>query len=74
VSGDPELLARGLFFADRTEGHRVPQVGLGIGIDGTSSSYRKPPPKLGQHTGEVLCAWLGYDEGALEQLRRDKVV
>ena len=73
VSSDPELIARGLFYADRSEGRRVPQVGLGIGIDGTSSSYRLPPPRLGAHTDEVLRD-LGYDDARIEQLRRDKAV
>jgi crotonobetainyl-CoA:carnitine CoA-transferase CaiB-like acyl-CoA transferase len=74
VSSDPELRARGLFYADRDNGRRVPQVGLGIGVDGTSSSYRMPPPRLGEHTHEVLRRWLGYEDRAIEQLRRTKVV
>jgi len=74
VSSDPALIARGLFYADREGGRRVPQVGLGIGVDGTSSSYHMPPPRLGEHTHEVLRRWLGYDERAFEQLRNTKVV
>lgn len=74
VASDPELIARGLFYTDRTDGRRVPQVGLGIGVDGTSSSYRLPPPRLGQHTDEVLRGWLGYDDAAVQRLRSDKVI
>lgn len=74
VAADPELLARGLFFADRAHGRRVPQVGLGIGVDETSSSYRLPPPRLGEHTDEVLGGWLGYDGEAIRKLREDNVI
>jgi crotonobetainyl-CoA:carnitine CoA-transferase CaiB-like acyl-CoA transferase len=74
VSGDPELVARGLFYADRAGGRRVPQVGLGIGVDGTTSSYRLPPPRLGEHTGDVLKDVLGYDDAKLAQLRSAKAI
>jgi crotonobetainyl-CoA:carnitine CoA-transferase CaiB-like acyl-CoA transferase len=74
VSRDPELLARGLFFADRANGRSVPQVGLGIEIDGSSASYRTPPPRLGEHTDEVLSRELGYDPGAIARLREQRVI
>jgi crotonobetainyl-CoA:carnitine CoA-transferase CaiB-like acyl-CoA transferase len=74
ASSDPELIARGLFYADRENGRRVPQVGLGIGVDGTASSYRLPPPRLGEHTDEVLREWVGYDDGVINELRDQKVV
>jgi crotonobetainyl-CoA:carnitine CoA-transferase CaiB-like acyl-CoA transferase len=74
VSADAELVARGLFFADRSNGRRIPQVGLGIGIDGTRSSYRLPPPRLGEHTVELLRDLLGYDEAAIDLLRTSKAV
>ena len=74
VSGDPELVARGLFYTDRNNGRRVPQVGLGIGVDGTASSYRLPPPRLGEHTDDVLRSWLSYDDAEIERLRGKKVI
>jgi crotonobetainyl-CoA:carnitine CoA-transferase CaiB-like acyl-CoA transferase len=74
VSGDPELIARGLFYTGGADGRRVPQVGLGIGVDGTSSSYRLPPPRLGEHTEDVLRRLLGYDDAAIARLREQKVL
>jgi crotonobetainyl-CoA:carnitine CoA-transferase CaiB-like acyl-CoA transferase len=73
VASDPELVSRGLFYADTANGRRIPQVGSGIGIDGSNASYRSPPPKLGEHTEGVLRE-LGYDDGAISGLRDTKVV
>jgi crotonobetainyl-CoA:carnitine CoA-transferase CaiB-like acyl-CoA transferase len=74
---DPELAARGLLYTARPEGsdgRRYPQVGLGIAIDGSSASYRLPPPRLGEHGGQVLRDWLGYDAAAIERLREQKLI
>jgi formyl-CoA transferase len=38
---------------------RITQVGAPWKIDGSSAPIRRPPPALGQHTGEVLREWLG---------------
>jgi crotonobetainyl-CoA:carnitine CoA-transferase CaiB-like acyl-CoA transferase len=73
LAADPELLARGLFYTDTANGRRIPQVGLGIGVDGSHASYRSAPPKLGEHTDEVLRS-LGYDEARVAGLRANKVV
>ena len=74
VACDPHLLERGLIYAAGTGGRRVPQVGLGIGIDGAAAGYRMPPPRLGEHTDGVLREWLGYDEKRVASLRAQKVV
>ena len=74
VASDRELLARGLFFADRAQGRRVPQVGLGIAVDGSSATYRLPPPRLGEHTGQVLTDLLHYTSVDIERLRNAKVI
>jgi crotonobetainyl-CoA:carnitine CoA-transferase CaiB-like acyl-CoA transferase len=74
LARDPELIARGLLYTADTGGRRVPQVGLGIGIDGFNATYRSPPPKLGEHTGAVLRDWLGYDGQAVASLRLQKLI
>ena len=59
---DEELVARGLFYsALAPDARRIPQVGLGIGIDGNRSTYRSAPPLLGEVTATLLGDLLGYD-------------
>jgi crotonobetainyl-CoA:carnitine CoA-transferase CaiB-like acyl-CoA transferase len=74
LARDPELISRGLLYTADTGGRRVPQVGFGIGIDGSNATYRSPPPKLGEHTAAVLRDWLGYDAQAVASLRLQKVI
>jgi crotonobetainyl-CoA:carnitine CoA-transferase CaiB-like acyl-CoA transferase len=65
VVADEALQKRGLFFAFQDQsGRTIPQVGLGIQIDGTSSTPRAAPPLLGEHTEELL--------GAMRQTRAHK--
>ena len=48
-------------------------VGSPMHLSGTPTSVRSHPPKLGEHTEEVL-AELGYDDGAIERLKDRDVV
>lgn len=54
VAADPELQRRGMFYALDDNGRLVPQVGLGIRIDGESGTARSGPPALGEHSAELL--------------------
>ena len=74
LTRDPDLLARGLFYTARSGGRQVPQVGLGIRIDGSNASYRRAPPRLGEHTESILREWLGYDAQAIAGLRDQKLI
>ncbi|MHA6688058.1 CaiB/BaiF CoA transferase family protein [Mesorhizobium sp. A556] len=61
VVADKALQERGLFFNLVDEdGRTVPQIGLGIHIDEEFCVPRSAPPRLGEHTDEVL--------GALRQI------
>ena len=51
---DAGLQERGLFFVLDDDGRSIPQVGLGIHIDGRTSRPAASPPRLGQHTDEIL--------------------
>lgn len=53
LAEDRALQRRGLFFALAGEETPVPQIGLGIHIDGAASRPRSAPPRLGQHQSEI---------------------
>lgn len=54
VAADLPLRERGLVYALKDGDRLVPQVGLGIQIDGKCAVARSAPPALGQHSREIL--------------------
>jgi crotonobetainyl-CoA:carnitine CoA-transferase CaiB-like acyl-CoA transferase len=52
----------------------VPLIGSPLKLSATEVTYRLPPPRLGEHTDEVLEEFLGLDAGARAALRRDGVI
>ena len=49
-------------------------LGTPFKLNATPTSVRRAPPTLGQHADEILRDELGYDDGKIAALRRDKVV
>ncbi|QKZ02373.1 CaiB/BaiF CoA transferase family protein [Pseudomonas eucalypticola] len=75
VFADPQVQARGLAVAmPHGLAGLVPQVASPIRLSETPVEYRRAPPMLGEHTGEVLMRVLGVGEEAFERLRKDGVV
>lgn len=75
VFADPQVCARGLRVdLPHPQAGHIPQVASPLRLSATPPAYRRPPPQLGQHTGEVLAEWLSYDDGALAALRRDGAI
>ncbi|MFC4312264.1 CaiB/BaiF CoA transferase family protein [Steroidobacter flavus] len=74
VACDGALQARGLLYVFDRNSVRVPQVGLGIAIDGRSEGGNKPPPKLGEDTSSVLGEWLGLADEQIADLKRTQVI
>ena len=50
-----------------------PTVALPLSFDGVRALHRSPPPRLGEHTAEVLLE-AGYDEEAIAALGREGIV
>ena len=74
IAADPELHARGMLYSVPAFDTRIPQVGLGIRVDGSSETYRTAPPGLGEHTDAVLGERLGLDEAQLARLRAQHII
>jgi len=74
VAADPALQERGVVYRLEADGRAIPQVGLGIRVDGAEAGVRMAPPRLGEHTDEVLSDLLGYDTARIARLRADKIV
>jgi crotonobetainyl-CoA:carnitine CoA-transferase CaiB-like acyl-CoA transferase len=74
VACDRALQARGLLYGFDRNDVRVPQVGLGISIDGQREACSKPPPKLGEDTTSVLREWLGLADQQIADLKRAQVI
>ena len=71
VFSDPQVLHRGMVVDVPIDpGGTFKMVGLPVKYSGHPATIRRPPPRLGQHTDEVLAEWLGYDPTALANLRR----
>ncbi len=70
VAANPQLRHRGSFVdVGNDEIGSAWMQGLTIGFSESPSSMRLRPPKVGEHTDEVLTDWLGYSSERLEELR-----
>lgn len=74
VVADTALQARGLCYTLVDGSRRVPQVGLGIQVDGKYAVPMMVPPRLGEHTESVLGEMLGFTPQDIERLKQTGVV
>ena len=70
----PQVLQQGLVIdLPREDIPDLRMPGIAIGLSETPGSARLPPPRLGEHTDEVL-GGLGYDAAGIARLRVEGVV
>ncbi|MGO9008253.1 MAG: CaiB/BaiF CoA transferase family protein [Beijerinckiaceae bacterium] len=66
VFSDPQVAVRQLVhWFQRSDGVEIPTVGYPPKLSETPADYRLPPPRVGEHSREILAEWLGL--GAAEQ-------
>ena len=71
---DPQVRAREMLVEiDHPSAGRITVPGLPVKCSATPGSIRRPPPRLGEHTVEVL-GELGIPAGAIPRLRREGVI
>ncbi|EQM70189.1 hypothetical protein L682_32700, partial [Aquipseudomonas alcaligenes OT 69] len=75
VFEDPQVLARGLKVElPHALSGLVAQVASPLRLSDTPVEYRLAPPRLGEHTDEVLARVLGLDGDAIATLRDKQVI
>jgi crotonobetainyl-CoA:carnitine CoA-transferase CaiB-like acyl-CoA transferase len=75
VFAHPQAKARGMVLeAEHPTAGRVRFPGFPYKLSGTPAALHRPPPRLGQHTDEVLVELLGYSADEVERLRQGEIV
>ena len=59
---------------ENSAGEPVPTVANPVNFSATAVHYWKAPPRLGEHTDEVLREWLGYSDKSIAELRKSSVI
>lgn len=66
---DPQVIARAMVESvDHPDLGMLRMLGVPVKLSGTPGSVRTPPPRLGEHTREVLRDDLGLDDNAMRRL------
>jgi len=70
VFSDPQAIARKLTVPMAREGQALNLVASPLRLERTPPEYRLPPPRLGEHTEEILRQTLQLETVEIERLRR----
>jgi crotonobetainyl-CoA:carnitine CoA-transferase CaiB-like acyl-CoA transferase len=71
---DPFVEARGTVHRFEREGVDVPSVAFPGKLGETPARFDRPPPRLGEHSAEILRDWLALGDDELEKLADTGVV
>jgi crotonobetainyl-CoA:carnitine CoA-transferase CaiB-like acyl-CoA transferase len=75
VFADPQVQIREVVQRfQRSDGVEIPTVGYPPKLSETPASYRRPPPRVGEHSREILSEWLGLESAEQEKLFASGVV
>jgi crotonobetainyl-CoA:carnitine CoA-transferase CaiB-like acyl-CoA transferase len=75
VFNDPQVIHRGMLAEiEHPSAGKVKMAGIPVKFSATPASLRLPPPRLGEHTTNVLEDWLGMNQQEITALRQKGVV
>lgn len=75
VFADPQVLHRDMLIeVEHPTAGTVRMAGMPLKFSNTPTTVRLPPPLLGQHTEEVLAAWLAVHRDEIEELKRKHII
>jgi crotonobetainyl-CoA:carnitine CoA-transferase CaiB-like acyl-CoA transferase len=74
VFADPQVIHREMKISMAHPAAEVPLIGSPIKMSATPVRYRRPPPRLGEHTDEVLEQFLGLAAAERTTLRRAGII
>jgi crotonobetainyl-CoA:carnitine CoA-transferase CaiB-like acyl-CoA transferase len=74
IAGDKGLRDRGFLYGVDQHGTRLPQVGLGIGVDGTSERCSRMPLHLGADNENIFGGRLGLSQEAMTELAKAGII
>ena len=69
----PQIADRGLLHSHRVNGEDLQLVGIGAKLDGKAPGVDGPPPRLGEHTNDILNE-LGYDNAQISGFKKEGAV
>ena len=75
VYEDPFVTARNTVHQFvRDDGTKVPTVAFPGKLSETPTDFRHAPPRVGEHSREILTDWLSLDPAALDALERQAAI
>ncbi|HEY7556180.1 MAG TPA: CoA transferase [Candidatus Binatia bacterium] len=75
VFNDPQVIHRNMLAEiEHPSAGKVKMAGIPVKFSATPASLRLPPPRLGEHTTNVLEDWLGMNQQEITALRQKGVV
>jgi len=75
VFAEPQVQARGMLIEmEHPMIVKLPLAGSPLKFSETPVDYKLPPPRLGEHTKEILESLLGYSAARVQELYDSKVI
>jgi crotonobetainyl-CoA:carnitine CoA-transferase CaiB-like acyl-CoA transferase len=75
VFNDPQVIHRGMLAEmEHPSAGKIKLAGLPVKFSATPASLRLPPPRLGEHTKDVLGDWLGMSETEISRLSQKEIL